>query len=180
MKTLPVFTAALVSTFLVCTLMSSPLTPTHAFAQTSATSPVSGLSTCQLNFEVKGTDIQILVGYSRLKGQGVITCRDDAGQTTSTKMKVTIGTPVLFPRISFAPSLTVRGASDEIRILKGGPAVIFGKYLTLDIRIAVGGGRGTSLALEGEENGLSINLSLQDVEGFGLAAGGTIVTFEKL
>ena len=148
-------------------------------AQAHAQAP-TGSSNCHLNFEVKGTDIQILVGYSRLRGRGVIVCRDNAGTSTSTDMKVTIGTPVLFPRISFAPSLTVRGAADKIRILKGGPQVIFGKYMTLDIRVAIGGGVGTSLALEGEDNGLTINLGLQDVEGFGLAAGGTIITFEPL
>lgn len=156
------------------TIFSLSSFPSRADAEVA---PI-GSSMCHLNFEVKGTDIQILIGYSRLKGRGVIVCRDEAGQTTSTDMKVSIGTPVLFPRISFAPSLIVRGAADGVRILKGGPSVLFGKYMTLDIRLAVGGGVGTSLALEGEDNGLSINLGLQDVEGFGLAAGGTIVTFE--
>jgi hypothetical protein len=107
--------------------------------QVQADTP-SGSSICHLNFEVKGTDIQILLGYSRLRGQGVITCVDAVGKTTSTNMKVTVGTPLLFPRISFAPSLTVRGAADQIRILKGGPEVIFGKYMTLDIRFAFGEG----------------------------------------
>jgi hypothetical protein len=139
---------------------------------------VAGASTCNLEFEVKGRDIQILLGYSKLKGAGRIWCIDAAGTREELPIKVTIGTPLLFPRISFAPSLTVRGAASGIAILKGGPQVLLGKYNTIELRLAVGGGFGTSLALSGEDNGLAITLGLQDVEGFGIAVGGTIVTIE--
>ena len=135
-------------------------------------------STCNLEFQVHGRDIQFLLGYSKLNGSGHIWCVDASGVREELPVKVTIGTPVFFPRVSFAPSLTVRGAATGINILKGGAQVLLGKYDTVDLRIAAGGGVGTSLALSGQDNGLTITLGLQDVEGFGIAVGGTIVTIE--
>lgn len=139
---------------------------------------VTGGTTCNLEFEVHGRDIQILIGYSKLKGSGHIWCVDATGVREELPVNVTIGTPLLFPRVSFAPSLTIRGVATGIAILKGGPKAILGKYDTIDLRAAVGGGIGTSLALSGEDNGLTITLGLQDVEGFGIAVGGTIVAIE--
>lgn len=134
-----------------------------------------------MEFRAEGRDIQILLGYSRLKGTGRILCVSSAdSQTTEMKMKVTIGTPVLFPRIAFAPSLVVHGRAEGIRILKGGPRVLFGDYLTLDFRAAAGAGIGAMLTLEGQDSGVTIQLSLENVEGFGIAAGGTRVTFEAI
>ncbi len=136
-------------------------------------------ATCSLEFEAKGTDIQILIGYSKLKGNGRIICIDNAGKAAALPFKITIGTPVIFPRVSFVPSLVVRGRASGIVILKGGPQVILGKYLTIDVRGALGGsGFAKSMALEGQDGDLSFNLEMDDVEGFGIAVGGTIVTFE--
>ncbi len=136
-------------------------------------------STCSLEFEAKGTDIQILIGYSKLKGSGRIACIDDSGKAEVLPFKMTIGTPVIFPRVSFVPSLVVRGRASGIAILKGGPQVILGKYLTIDIRGALGGsGFAKSMALEGQDGDLSFNLEIDDVDGFGIAVGGTIVTLE--
>ena len=135
-------------------------------------------TTCRLEFQVKGTDIQILLGYSKLRGKGKIECFDPSGAREERPIKVTIGTPLLFPRISFAPSLVVRGRAEKIKILKGGPQVLLGSYNTLDVRAALVAGAAAIVALEGEDNGILINLNLHDVEGFGLAAGGTVVTFE--
>ena len=142
----------------------------------------AGSSDCALEFRAEGREIQILLGYSRLRGTGRIVCVQkngpEAGKATEAKMKVTMGTPVLFPRIAFSPSLVIHGRAKNIRILKGGPSVLFGDYLTLDFRAAVGGGIGAILTLEGEDNGVSIGLDLENVEGFGIAAGGTRVTFK--
>lgn len=138
----------------------------------------ASVSTCSLEFQVKGTDIQILVGYSRLRGIGSVSCIDASGKQTSLPVKVTVGTPILFPRVSFAPSLVVRGAATGIQILDKGPEALRGKYLTLDIRVALGQGAASILQLESEDGGTVIQLGLHDVEGFGLAVGGTIVTIE--
>lgn len=136
-------------------------------------------ATCALEFQAKGTDIQILIGYSKLVGKGKITCVDASGKAENLPIKVTVGTPVFFPRISFAPLLTVNGAASGIQILKGGARVLLDKYLTVDIRAAIGhAGVAKSLALEGETNGLSFGLDLDDVDGFGLAVGATNVTLE--
>ncbi len=167
-----------VPVFATCLLMT--LFTSHD-AQAEAPAP-AGSSDCALEFRAEGRDIQILLGYSRLRGTGRIVCVQnngpDAGKATESEMKVSIGTPVLFPRISFAPSLVVHGRAKNIRILKGGPSVLFGDYLTLDFRAAVGSGVGAMLTLEGQENGVSIALDLENVEGFGIAAGGTRVSFQ--
>lgn len=143
----------------------------------AAASPVT--STCSFSFEAKGTDIQILIGYSKLKGSGKITCVNQATmKSEELPFTITIGTPVLFPRIAFAPSLVVHGEASGITILKGGPKVLIGKYLTVDIRAAIGKGFARSLALEGQDNDLSISLDLEDIEGFGIAVGGTVVNLQ--
>lgn len=138
--------------------------------------------TCDLEFTAKGTDIQILIGYSKLVGRGKISCVNTRARDlppVEIPVKVTIGTPVLFPRVSFAPSLVVRGLATGIGILKGGPEVLLGKYLTVDARISVHAGVGASLSLEGQDNAIFISLGLQGVEGFGIAVGGTVVELEK-
>lgn len=149
--------------------ISSALVPLKASAQ----------GTCSLEFQAKGTDIQILIGYSKLVGRGKIICTEASGPTETLPIKVTVGTPVFFPRISFAPSLTVNGRASGIQILKGGARVLLDKYLTVDIRAAIGhAGVAKSLALEGQNNGISFSLDLDDVDGFGIAVGATNVTLE--
>lgn len=169
------FGLVLVASFLATIFLAKP-----SFAADS--SAPAGSSDCALEFRAEGRDIQILLGYSRLKGVGRIVCVYNngprAGESVESKMKATIGTPILFPRISFAPSLVVHGRAKNIRILKGGPSVLFGDYLTLDFRAAAGSGVGAMLTLEGQENGVSIDLDLENVEGFGIAAGGTRVSFQ--
>lgn len=135
---------------------------------------------CQLQFEAKGTDIQVLVGYSKLKGRGQIVCVAPDSRRENLAIKIQIGTPIIFPRVSFAPSLSVHGASGDIQVLKGGPRAILGRYLTVDIRAALGDGFASTLALQGENNGLTFELGLDDVEGFGIAVGGTVVQIEAL
>jgi len=144
----------------------------------SERSEAASVLTCGLDFQVKGTDIQILVGYSRLRGVGTISCIDASGKKTSLPIKVTVGTPILFPRVSFAPWLIVRGSATDVKFLGQGPETLRGKYLTLDIRVAVDRGAASILALESEDGSIVIDLILDDVEGFGLAVGGTIVTIE--
>lgn len=156
--------------FVVLAIVGSFSLPSTATAAT--------LLNCNLEFQVKGTDIQILIGYSRLRGAGSIACLDPSEKQVILPIKVTIGTPILFPRVSFAPSLIVRGAATGIRVLADGPAALRGKYLTLDIRAALGQGAASILDLESEDGGTVIQLRLHDVEGFGLAVGGTIVTIE--
>lgn len=164
MKLLSLALAMLVTVFCIF--------PVHANAAATST-------TCSLEFEAKGTDIQILIGYSKLKGQGRITCIDGARKVEELPFKITIGTPVIFPRVSFVPSLVVHGRASGIAILKGGPQVLIGKYLTIDIRGAIGGaGFAKSMSLEGQDNDLSFDLEMDDVDGFGIAVGGTIVTLE--
>ncbi len=143
-----------------------------------AESQVSGQSTCSFAFEVKGTDIQVLIGRSKLNGTGVIRCEDTYGNKESLNVKVTVGTPVLFPRIAFAPSVVVRGESTGITILSGGPKGLLGEYLTVDIRGSLTTGGGATLSIFNDDSGLALNLMLVGVEGFGIAVGGTFVTIE--
>ncbi len=148
------------------------------FASSSAFAVVSGPASCDLRFEVKGTDIQILIGKSKLKGTGEIFCRDAQGNQESLNVKVNVGTPVLFPRIAFAPSVVVRGESKNIGVQSGGPRGLLGQYLTVDIRGSLTSGAGANLSLLSEDTGLALNLTVVGVEGFGIAVGGTIVSIE--
>lgn len=133
-------------------------------------------STCSLTFTVKGTDIQILIGHSKLTGKGLISCHDERGHDSSLPVRVKIGTPVLFPRFSFSPSLTVHGSAQDIQVPRDGAKFLLGDYLTVDVTAAFSGGIGKSLDLQGETNGLALKLKLDDVDGFGLAVGATRVT----
>lgn len=148
------------------------------FSTPSASAQVSGKSTCAFSFEVKGTDIQVLIGRSKLNGSGVVRCEDTYGNSESLNVKVTVGTPVLFPRIAFAPSVVVRGESTGITVLSGGPRGLLGQYLTVDIRGSLSSGAGATLSILSDDSGLALNLVLVGVEGFGIAVGGTIVTIE--
>ena len=138
------------------------------------------LWTCGLELEVSGMDVQILVGYSRLEGAGKISCVDIAGNTEVLPVKVSMGTPVLFPRLAFAPSITIHGVATGIGLASGGPSALLGNYLVVDARLAVGAGLGGSLALLGQQNAVTINLGIQGVDGFGVAVGGTFVTLEAM
>ena len=82
--------AQLVTAFLALLLVSFG-TASQAPAATR------GPAVCDLRFEVKGTDIQILIGKSKLKGTGEIFCRDNQGNQETLNVKVNVGTPVLFP-----------------------------------------------------------------------------------
>ena len=140
---------------------------------------VSGPALCDLRFEVKGTDIQILIGKSKLKGSGEIYCRDAQGNQESLNVKVNVGTPVLLPRIAFAASVVVRGESKNISVQSGGPRGLLGQYLTVDVRGSLTSGAGANLALLSEDSGIALNLTVVGVEGFGIAVGGTIVSIER-
>ncbi|MBN8541546.1 MAG: hypothetical protein J0L82_14225 [Deltaproteobacteria bacterium] len=159
---------------LITTLLFSLLT----IAGGSANAQVVGESTCSFSFEVKGTDIQVLIGRSKLNGYGTIRCEDPHGNTEVLNVKVTVGTPVLFPRIAFAPSVVVRGESTGITVPNGGPQGLLGQYLTVDIRGSLTSGAGATLSILNDDSGLALNLVLVGVEGFGIAVGGTIVTLE--
>lgn len=138
------------------------------------------LWTCGMEMEVSGMDIQILVGYSKLEGTGKISCVDIAGNTEVLPVKVTMGTPVLFPRLAFAPAISIKGLATGIGLASGGPSALLGNYLVVDAKIAVGAGLGGSLALLGQSNAVTINMGIQGVEGFGIAVGGTFVKLEAL
>jgi hypothetical protein len=159
---------------LILTIVFSLIT----FSGGSASAQVGGKSTCSFSFEVKGTDIQVLIGRSKLNGSGTIRCEDLYGNTESMNVKVTVGTPVLFPRIAFAPSVVVRGESTGINVPSGGPQGLLGQYLTVDIRGSLTSGAGATLSIINDDSGLALNLVLVGVEGFGIAVGGTIVTLE--
>lgn len=143
-----------------------------------AEAQISGKSTCDFGFEVKGTDIQVLIGRSKLNGFGTIRCDDSYGNSEILNVKVTVGTPVLFPRIAFAPSVVVRGESTGITVPSGGARSLLGQYLTVDIRGSITSGAGAILSILNDDTGLALNLVLVGVEGFGIAVGGTIVTLE--
>lgn len=148
------------------------------FMAGAANASTSGPVTCDLRFEVKGTDIQILIGKSKLKGTGEIVCQDANGNQENLNVKVNVGTPVLFPRIAFAPSVVVRGESKNIGVQSGGARGLLGQYLTVDIRGSLSSGAGATLTLLSENTGLALNLTVVGVEGFGIAVGGTIVSIE--
>lgn len=148
------------------------------FSGGSANAQVIGKSTCSFAFEVKGTDIQVLIGRSKLNGYGVIHCEDSYGNIETLNVKVTVGTPVLFPRIAFAPMVVVRGESSGITVASGGPKGLLGQYLTVDIRGSLTSGAGATLSIFNDDSGLALNLVLVGVEGFGIAVGGTLVNIE--
>lgn len=171
-------TAPLLSQFaqLVTAFLALLLVSFGTASQAPAATP--GPAVCDLRFEVKGTDIQILIGKSKLKGTGEIFCRDNQGNQETLNVKVNVGTPVLFPRIAFAPSVVVRGESKNIGIPSGGARGLLGQYLTVDVRGSLSSGAGANLALLSEDSGLALNLTVVGVEGFGIAVGGTIVSIE--
>lgn len=134
---------------------------------------------CSFTFEAKGTDIQVLIGYSKLRGEGKILCVNADREAEELPFKITIGTPVIFPRLSFAPSLVVRGGADSIEVPQGGAKSILDQYITMDFRAAIGtAGYANFLGLVGEKNKLEFTLALDNIEGFGIAVGGTQITIE--
>jgi hypothetical protein len=137
------------------------------------------LYTCGLEFTASGADFQILIGYSKLTGRGVIRCVDIEGNTERLPVSVAIETPVLFPRISISPYVEVKGRATGIGIEFGGPESLLGHYLAVEARASVGVGAGAVLALHGN-NGVTFNLGVQSVKGLGITAGATMVKLEKL
>ncbi|MBK7891319.1 MAG: hypothetical protein IPJ84_10865 [Bdellovibrionales bacterium] len=127
---------------------------------------------CKLEFDARGTDIQILIGYSKISGLGDITCTNQQdGQTTSQRVGVVLGTPVVFPRISFGPSIHVKGTA-SVPMDSGDPRAFLGTYLTVDARL----GRSIlMLQLLKQNSSLAFDLDLEGVDGFGIAVGGTTV-----
>jgi hypothetical protein len=162
----------------VPTLIISFLFSLLTFSGGLANAQVVGKSTCSVSFEVKGTDIQVLIGRSKLNGYGVIRCEDSYGNIETLNVKVTVGTPVLFPRVAFAPTVVVRGESTGITVPRGGPQGLLGQYLTVDIRGSLTSGAGAKLSIFNDDSGLALNLVLVGVEGFGIAVGGTLVNIE--
>lgn len=127
---------------------------------------------CKLAFDARGTDIQILIGYSKISGLGDITCTNQQdGQKTSQRVGVVLGTPVVFPRISFGPSIHVRGKA-SVPMDSGDPRAFLGTYLTVDARL----GRSVlMLQLLKQNSSLAFDLDLEGVDGFGIAVGGTTI-----
>lgn len=165
-------------TFMLCVfiIVLGVPKPGHAASQKSL---ASGEAVCDFQFSVKGIDVQIFIGKSKLKGTGVIQCQDAAGNTETLNVKVKMGTPFIFPRLAFAPSIAIQGESHGIHVRSGGASSILGNYLTVDVRGSISSGAGATLSLLSEDSGLALSLTAVGVEGFGIAVGGTIVTIEE-
>lgn len=127
---------------------------------------------CNLEFDARGTDIQILIGYSKISGIGEITCINQLdGETISRRVGVTLGTPIVFPRISFGPSVHVIGSA-SVPMDSGEPRALLGTYLTVDARL---GHSILMLQLLKQNSSFAFDLNLRGVDGFGIAVGGTTI-----
>lgn len=136
----------------------------------------SPVYTCALKFQARGTDVQILVGYSKVSGHGTISCVDSIGNEQHMPVNVTFWSPAVFPRISIQPNVRVSGIASGIGVNFGGPSALLGRYLTVEAKAGVGpAGAGAAIALHGQNNAATINLSLMNVKGFGITAGATLV-----
>lgn len=130
---------------------------------------------CSLSFQGKGTDIQLLVGYSKIIGKGTLDCVNVNGVHDTRVIQATLGTPIVFPRIAFSPSIVIRGTASGITLYQRAPASLIDSYTAVDMMI---GRDYMLLKLLNPDSDLNFDLNLKGVEGFGIAVGGTMLTLK--
>jgi hypothetical protein len=126
---------------------------------------------CALSFDARGYDIKaIFVGRTKIQGHGVLRCTDIAGNEEDYDVFVKIRSPLLSPRLSLMPRVRINAVSTGIGLATQ-PSDLFDIYHVVDARAAVGGGVGAAIALQGNRNSVTINLSAEFSRGIGLAVG---------
>lgn len=125
---------------------------------------------CHLEFEAKGKGLQVIIGMFKMKGKGLVTCENEAGQIQEIPVNVKMGGKLFQAQVA-AGWLTVRGVSKEIGVEKD-PSEIFGKYYVANAQAAVIGGVGATAGLDARrDDNVTLALGVQVTKGFGLAVG---------
>ncbi len=124
---------------------------------------------CRLHFKMKGGGFQVIVGHFKLRGVGHLDCVNAWGETESHKVKVTLGGHPIAARVGIG-HLHMYGVTGSIGLGEGIDDV-FGRYLVVGGKAAIGLGVGASFAIQNPFNGVNMNVSLSGVTGFGAEVG---------
>lgn len=119
---------------------------------------------CGLNFEASGKSASLVLGYTHLKGDGVLSCYDIlTGATQQIELTVTLKGPAVGVNYQTAQvSAKVLGLR-----LSRAPESLLGSYAAIRGSAAIGVGVGATTSLRIAKDDVSINLSLQGVKGLG-------------
>jgi len=162
--------------FVFATLAVLGLSFASPVAQANWNEVKSPFWTCDLHFNARGTDVQFVIGYNKIKGYGELNCIDSYGLRETIPLYIEIGTRLVAPRLSFRPKVNIYGWASGIGLATD-PQDLIDDYRTVEVTGAVGVGAGVALALQGNRNSATINLGLQGLtRSFGLAVGYTKVS----
>lgn len=125
---------------------------------------------CSLNFNGTSKSVQLLVGHSEFNGTGTVKCVSVTNERAELPIKVTMSTKPLAPKIGLG-KMKIYAEALQIAITDGTPEALLGKYIVAEGRAAVGVGAGAMVAAHVNNKGLSLNLAVQFVKGFGFDLG---------
>jgi hypothetical protein len=134
---------------------------------------------CGLDFEGTAEGFQIIVGSFTSRATGELHCQDNEGNTYNRKVRVNMQTEPLGPVVGFG-SFRFAGGAANITLIGSSPRALFGEYIVASGRAAVIGGVGAFTALKVDSPELALEISLQVLEGFGVEAGFTKMTLQRL
>ncbi|MFZ9595975.1 MAG: hypothetical protein ACO3A2_07855 [Bdellovibrionia bacterium] len=146
-------------------------------AALGATTPaLAHTYTCGLAYDVKGGGLQVGLGYFKLSGTGMVTCKDVHGNESQRAVNVTIGGHPVSARVG-AGYLHVYGLSSSFGF-NGSLEDLYGHYVTTDVQAAVILGAGVSSNFQNPMNGVRLSLGVSGSLGFGFETGLSILTLE--
>ena len=122
------------------------------------------LYTCSVSFTAKGKSIYLGLGFTGLRGDGMIACYDYIHHTTQhIPIKVTARGPGAGLGIT---GLVVSGGATGVG-LTSGPEALLGRYLTVRVGASAGVGVGASAGIRLSHNAFVVDASVQAQGGLG-------------
>jgi hypothetical protein len=122
------------------------------------------LYTCSVSFTAKGKSIYLGLGFTGLRGDGMIACYDYRHHTTQhIPIKVTARGPGAGLGIT---GLVVSGGATGIGLIRG-PEALLGRYLTVRAGASAGVGVGASAGIHLSHDSFVVDASVQAQGGLG-------------
>ncbi len=127
---------------------------------------------CDMNFSAEGSGAQFFVGKFLIQGKGIVFCRSkEDNEELKYPVIVKFDASLLAPRFA-AGILKFSGSSVDISVPENlNPSDLLGMYYISDSQFSVAKGFGYFHGIKSNLDGLSIQLNLQKIEGYGFDIG---------
>ena len=123
------------------------------------------LYTCSISFTAKGKSVYLGLGFTGLKGEGMIACYDYVHHNTQhIPIKITARGPGAGLGVT---GLAVAGGATGIGLMSG-PEALLGRYLTVRAGAAAGVGAAASAGIHLSHNAFTLEASIQGQGGLGV------------